>query len=225
MAIADLSIPVEVFAQSEEQYMDRMLNRVDQSNWQNVPVKQAPRMQNQAYGTPANTYQQRPLLNYSAQQPQTAWAQNNQSMPQMQPAMNPQAGAMQQPQNIFTPQNLLRVFLGGSPSGGTGNQSSNRPMHLGDIQSNLQRARDQCQQAENDAERANQGKDKGLRLSAASSAQYHANDARGAAERAESMAYSGTQQEKDYAQQARNAANRAQSAADRARYNAECGSY
>jgi hypothetical protein len=73
-----------------------------------------------------------------------------------------------------------------------------------------------------DAEQASKGSgnDQGTRQGCASSAQYHANDARAAAEQAESLTYSSTQYAKDYAAQARAAANRAQEAADRAQYNA-----
>lgn len=197
-------------AQSQQQYLDNVLNQLDQpANWKNVPISKPalPARSPQAPQAPAG-YQRQPFR--GSENPQAGLFGNS------TPAQNP-----------FSKQNLLRTFFGGSPMGGnTGNSSnsSNQPQHLGDIQGNLQTARDQCAQAENDAARANQGRDKDMRLSAASSAQYHANSALAAAERAEGMAYSGTQQEKDYAQQARNAANRAQEAANRARYNAECGS-
>ncbi|MBY0358875.1 MAG: hypothetical protein K2W82_12795 [Candidatus Obscuribacterales bacterium] len=194
-------------AQSQQQYLDNVLNQLDQpANWQNVPISKP---------TPAARLPQAPA-GYQRQ------PFRGSETPQANPFGNNAAA-----QNPFSKQNLLRTFFGGSPMGGNmGNSpnSSKQPQHLGDIQSNLQTARDQCAQAENDAARANEGRDKDMRLSAASSAQYHANSALAAAERAEGMAYSGTQQEKDYAQQARNAANRAQEAANRARYNAECGS-
>lgn len=205
LALLLLALSCPGASYSQERALNNMLNQIDQpSDWRSVPVQ--------------NTQQAQPYSSapaFGGGYPQ----QRN------QPFQTPTAGLSPQPQqNPFSKSNLLRVFLqGGSLGGGASGSSSNSPKHLGDIQSNLQTARDQCQQAEDDASRANYGSDKGLRLSAASSAQYHANAAREAAERAENMAYSGTQQEKDYAQQARNASNRAQSAADRARSNAECG--
>lgn len=199
-------------AHAQERKLDNMLNQLDQYSWQNVPVNKA-----------SQPYPTAPAVS-PGYQPRYANPMSPGASP-VRPFQTQTNGSSFQPQqNPFDKGNLLRVFLQGGSLGG-GASSANTPKHLGDIQSNLQTARDQCQQAENDASRASSGSDKGLRLSAASSAQYHANSAREAAERAEGMAYSGTQSEKDYAQQARNAANRAQAAADRARYNAECGSY
>lgn len=144
-------------------------------------------------------------------------------------------GGMKQPlqsgPSPFSPKGLLRIFLeGGSGgmgggSGGSGGNSSETAAKnasvTGQAEALLNRARNQAAQAVSDSERAHKGYgDKGSRLAAASSAQYHANDARAAADQAASITYSGPQYAKDYAAQARNEANRAQEAADRAQYNA-----
>lgn len=124
-------------------------------------------------------------------------------------------------ENPFSRQNLLRAFLGGS-GGSTGgpNNSARDASAVGTAQSNLQTALSEAAQAESDEGRARYGGDKSSRLSAASSAQYHANAARAAADRASSVSYNGPSLARDYAAQARDAAYRAQGAADRARYNA-----
>ena len=145
-------------------------------------------------------------------------------------------GGMKQPlqsgPSPFSPKGLLRIFFeGGSPGmggGSSGGSSGNSPEQqaknasvTGQAEALLNRARNQDAQAVSDAERAHKGYgDKGSRLAAASSAQYHANDARAAADEAANLTYSGPQYAKDYAAQARNAANHAQEAADRAAYNA-----
>lgn len=146
-------------------------------------------------------------------------------------------GGMRQPLQSgpppFSRQALLRTFFGGGTgsgggfggsSGSSGNsaeQQANNANITGQAEAMLQRARDQAAQAESDAARASEGSDKGARQAAASSAQYHANYAREAADQAASNTYNGPAYAQDYAQQARNEANRAQEAADRARYNAE----
>lgn len=140
-------------------------------------------------------------------------------------------GGMHQPLQSgpppFSKQNLLRIFFGGGSGSGFGGSSGGDSSQnqakdasiVGQAEALLQRARNQAAQAESDAERARNG-DRGSRLSAASSAQYHANDARSAADTAASITYGASQYAQDYAAQARDAANRAQAAADRANYNA-----
>jgi len=155
------------------------------------------------------------------------------SYPQSGSLMNAFApvGGMHQPLQSgpppFSKQNLLRIFFGGGSGSGFGGSSGGDSSQnqakdasiVGQAEALLQRARNQAAQAESDAERARNG-DRGSRLSAASSAQYHANDARSAADTAASITYGASQYAQDYAAQARDAANRAQSAADRANYNA-----
>jgi hypothetical protein len=132
--------------------------------------------------------------------------------------------------NPFSNQNLLQTFLsggtGGFGTGSSGNFAAAQAVKDNSIQgqaeSLCQRANAQAAQALSDEELANtsSGNDQATRQGCASSAQSHANDARAAAEQAESLSYSSTGYAKDYAAQARAAANRAQEAADRAAYNA-----
>jgi hypothetical protein len=140
--------------------------------------------------------------------------------PQQAPMVQQQSAAQSNP---FTAQNLLKAFMGGTPSTGTdGNASNYNSGAVGNAQSNLQTARDQAAQAESACSRASYG-EKSYRSSAASEAQDHANAARAAADRATSAAYGQSSSANDYAAQARNAADRAQAAADRAQYNASTG--
>ncbi len=131
--------------------------------------------------------------------------------------------------NPFNRMNLLKTFFGGAPgtagsgssSGNSAEQQAKNASVTGQAEALFQRATNQAAQAVSDAERASKGYgDKGSRLAAASSAQYHANDARAAADEAGNITYSGPQYAQDYAAQARAQANRAQEAADRAAYNA-----
>jgi hypothetical protein len=183
-----------------------------------------------------------------AQQPMTMQRPMQQQMqPLMQQQMMQQPANMfsgrpqnfnmaSPPENPFTMQNLLKAFLGGSPTSPndaarkraeeqarkTADQQAKNAAEqyaLGNVRCDLQIALDQACQAENDCGRATYG-EKSYRLSAAYSAQCHADAARGAADRAAGTAYGKGSTVNDVACQTRNAANRAQAAADRARYNA-----
>lgn len=207
--------------------LDQMLNQVDNSNWNNVPVSRGSAPAPSGYGAApqgGNNYypnMQRPMPYGGAP-----------AYPQGMTAYNPQQfapiGGIRQPLASgpppFSRQSLLRIFLSGGSGGmGGGGMSNpqNDPSVQGNCEAQLQIARDQCQQAENDAARASYASSKSERMDAASSAQYHANAARSAADNAYSSSYGKSQTSQDYAAQARNAANRAQEAADRARYNAD----
>lgn len=185
------------------QSLNQLLNQVDNSNWNSVPVSNS----RQVLPTP------RPAQ--MAQMPRQA-----SPMQQFAPI-----GGMRQPLQSgpppFSKQGLLRMFLEGGMGGGTSGPNPEDPSIKGNCEAQLQIARDQCCQAEGDAGRASSSSSKYERQSAASSAQYHANAARAAADNAYSSSYGKSQSAQDYAAQARNAANRAQEAADRARYNAD----
>jgi len=141
-------------------------------------------------------------------------------------SLNPGAtfggGAPSQPQNLFTPRNILRALMGAPPQGTkSGSFSSKR----GNVEENLQTARDQASRAESACERASSGSDKEARMSAAEEARYAASAAREAADRASGQAENTTGDIADLAAQARGAADQAQAAADRATANAEGGGW
>ena len=135
--------------------------------------------------------------------------------------------------NLLKPQDLLRLFksnrtsgmngINGSSISGSNNASSNQEHQqrievTGQVEALLQRAQDQAAQAESDAQRAFYGDN---RQGAASSAQYHANDARAAADTAASITAYASGSSKSYAAQARASANSAQGAAERALANSQ----
>ena len=205
--------PLNASAQNfPSQSLNQLLNQVDDTSWNSVPVSN-PR---QVLPTPRT--------NQMAQ------------MPMGQPSPYPMSpmqqfapiGGMRQPLQSgpppFSKQGLMRIFLEGGMGGGMGGGSGANPEDpsiRGNCEAQLQIARDQCAQAEGDAGRASSSSSKYERQNAASSAQYHANAARAAADNAYSSSYGKSQTAQNYAAQARNAANRAQEAADRARYNAD----
>jgi hypothetical protein len=126
------------------------------------------------------------------------------------------------PQSPFTPQNILRVMLGAPPKGtATGSTAGAR----GNLEENLQTARDQASRAESACGRASSGSDKEARLSAAEEARYAAQAAREASDRAYGQSQNTTSDLADLAAQANAAADRAQAAADRATANAEGGGW
>lgn len=232
------------WAQSEAQ-MDQLLNVVDRPGaWAHTPVSGVQAQPMPSGTNPAMMSQGGGMMN-SAMMNQGMMNQGmvNQGMVNqpgmMRPNMlnNMMSGGVQQRQglfngsparpmnqNPFTPQNLLKTFLGGSPNTGSGGSGGtvDDSAAVGNAQSQLQIARDQAAQAEGDAGRASYG-ERSSRKSAAYSAQCHADAARAAADRATSIAGGHSLAANDAAAQARNAANRAQAAADRASYNANTG--
>jgi hypothetical protein len=124
----------------------------------------------------------------------------------------------------LTPQDVLRIMLGGSSGSSAAQQAKNQEAYS-NASGNLQTALDQAAQAEDAASRASSGSDQGARQSAAGEAQDHANAAREAADAATSTAYGASSEAQDQAAQARDAANRAQYAADRAAANANGGGW
>ncbi|PWT96971.1 MAG: hypothetical protein C5B53_08705 [Candidatus Melainabacteria bacterium] len=127
-----------------------------------------------------------------------------------------------QPQSQWTPRNILRVLLGAPPTGTTSGSFSGAK---GNVEENLQTARDQSSRAQSACERASSGSDKEARMAAAEEARYAASAAREAADRASSQAANTTGDIADLAAQARGAADEAQAAADRATANAEGGGW
>ncbi|MBX9570480.1 MAG: hypothetical protein K2X77_16405 [Candidatus Obscuribacterales bacterium] len=190
------------------QSLNQLLNQVDNSNWNSVPVS------NPRQVLPA------PRTGQMAQMPRSPYPSN--PVQQFAPM-----GGMRQPLQSgpppFSRQSLMRIFLEGGMGGGGSGPNPEDPSIKGNCEAQLQIARDQCAQAEGDAARTNYGSgySKYDKQNAASSAQYHANAARAAADNAYSSSYGKSQSAQDYAAQARNAANQAQAAADRARYNAD----
>lgn len=109
----------------------------------------------------------------------------------------------------------------GNTAKGTGTAALSPPQSQAktfQAREHLQYASDQATQAESAAGRAGCSGNRSAKLAAAEEAQYHANYAREAADRATAAAAGGPPEANDAAQQARNAAYRAQAAADRARY-------
>jgi len=127
-----------------------------------------------------------------------------------------------QPQSQWTPRNVLRVLLGAPPEG---TKSGSFSGARGNVEENLQAARDQASRARSACERASSGSNKEARMSAAEEARYAASAAREAADRASSQAENTTGDIGDLAAQARGAADEAQEAADRATANAEGGGW
>jgi hypothetical protein len=178
--------------------MEKLLDRIDQpGNW---PAPQA------------NGSQTRQLL------PQNAVNQAQPTNPSAMPGLTTPT----QNQSPFTPQNILRVLLGG-PSKGT--TTGGFAAARGNVQEDLQTSLDQASRAESACGRASSGSDRELRMSAAEEARYAASAAREAADRASSRAQNTTGDVSDLAAQARDAADRAQAAADRATANAEGGGW
>lgn len=130
-----------------------------------------------------------------------------------------------QTENQWTPRNILRVLLGAPPEGSKGTKSGSFSGARGNVEENLQAARDQASRARSACERASSGSDKDARMSAAEEARYAASAAREAADRASSQAENTTGDIAELAAQARGAADEAQSAADRATANAEGGGW
>lgn len=122
-----------------------------------------------------------------------------------------QAAAMQNPFKLSR-QEILRIMMGGSPSG---TQPSYNYQAVGNSQQMSQVASDEASQAESAADRARYG-DRWSRQNAAGQAQNHANAARAAADRATSAAAGGPPEAGYAAAEARNQAARAQAAANRA---------
>lgn len=209
------SLTLPVSAQNfPQRSLDQLLNQVDQNqSWNNVPVSGNTKQVLPGYRGPANAsgFNQSP----------GGFGSNQSVNPGQQFAP---IGGMRQPMQSgpspFSPRGLMRIFFEGGSGGGTPNPGQDNSAN-GNIEAQLQIARDQAAQAEGDASRASYGSDKWAKQSAASSAQYHANAANAAADNAYSQAYGKSQTAQNYAAQARNAANRAQEAANRARYNAD----
>jgi hypothetical protein len=229
--------PMQGYAQRQYSQMPQMqqYNGFNQmQNYGQQPMQQMPQQMQQFNGfNQMQNYGQQPMQQMNPFQQRLQQMQQMQGMQGMQPQMGGQrpnlfqmlmgGGQAQQapvqkpPENPFSPQSLLRTFLGGTPSGTPG--AAGDQQALGTAQSYCQTARDQASQAEACEGRTKYG-DKGARMSAASEAQNHANAARGAANSATSAAAGHFSAAQDAAAQARNAADRAQAAADRARYNA-----
>ena len=196
-----------------QQSLDQIMNQVDRpQSWNNVPVAGSnPRQVLPGYRGPSSMGPQ------TMQRP-NPFASGQQFAP---------VGGMRQPLQSgpppFSKQSLMRIFFdgGGFGGGGSGSNPGQDASIVGTVEGYLQTARNQCSQAEGDASTAAGGGDKWSKQTAASSAQYHANAARGAADSAYSISYGKSQTAQNYAAQARNAANQAQAAADRARYNAD----
>lgn len=220
------------------QQMDQLLGIVDHpGGWQNVPVSGGQQAMQQM---PQQQMMHMPQQNTMMQQlPQQGMLQQGFNPNMMQGSARQTAsssgffnpgmtnGGMQRPAmfpaatpsntNPFTMQNLLKIFLGETPGGGT--NPANDSAAIGNARSQCQVANDQASQAEGAEGRTKYGS-KSSRNSAAYSAQCHADAARAAADRATGIAAGKSQAANDAAAQARNAAARAQAAADRARYNA-----
>jgi hypothetical protein len=159
-----------------------------------------------------------PTNNYPAYPP----PQNQANfIPSMQPSQYyPQQSSI--PGRLSRAQ-IMRYFFDGSsgPSPGWGTSaSSGNSAYAQDVRSN-----EQIAQNEDDMARSSQGRSQyGSsydRKQAAEQAQYHANAARNAADKAYSESEGGSEETHDYASRARNYANDAQYQADRARSNAD----
>lgn len=159
---------------------------------------------------------------WPAMTPKTAPSANRPVNPAFKPTATQRTLAPSQTQNQWTPRNILRVLLGAPPEG---TKSGSFSGARGNVEENLQAARDQASRAQSACERASSGSDKEARMSAAEEARYAASAAREAADRASSQAANTTGDIADLAAQARGAADEAQSAADRATANAEGGGW
>jgi len=201
LGLALTQMPSQCQQSSQEAQLNKMLDTLDQSNWKQVPISQ-------------------PVAAPAQYMPPS---QNAIVQPQKVPSQRP---FEQQFNNPFTPQNILKTFLGGSGSGpGTGKQID--PSAVGSAEGNLQTARDQEQQAVDVCNSIGGQSDKGTRENLASQAQYHANAAREASDRIYSASNNNSNSSRlsDLAAQARAAADRAQEQANRARAKADNGTW
>jgi hypothetical protein len=199
------------------QSMGEMLDAVDQpQSWAQTPVRAAAPVQNAPQynsGQFNNGYNE-----FNNAQPANGWGANTLRQPQM-------TGSNQNP---FSMQNIFKTLMGGGGNSGSNNsgQPKNDSEARATAQENLQTARDQQAQANDDANAIGGISDRGEKQSRAESARYHAQAAREAADRAyEAASSSGSSAANDIASAARAAADSAQAAADRATARASGGGW
>lgn len=215
------TIPLASSAQQSD--LNNMLNSVDNAHaWAKTPVSDV-----QAMPPPANfpvrdnlpsqgfmNQNQAPWLAPTQLVPQT----NNKSLMQNLSGTNAMSPyGVQSPAGTDIRRQMLKIFLGGSPSGSmdTLSQSGSSEAY-----SNWQEAENQAVTARNYAGTARSDQDKWTRKDSASRANYAANAARAASDRVYQASLNGDQTAKQYAGRARDAADRARADADRADYDA-----
>ncbi len=186
--------------------LENVLNQVDNSNWNNVPVSgnRQPQPQMQA-----------------------------QSMMGAAPAMSGAGGgggmfpkmSRREMTRIFfeggSPMGMGMGMGGGGGGGGGAAPPQNNSQATSTAYSNYQTACNEETKSRNYANTARYDGSEWNRKNAAEQAYYAANNANYAAQRAESAAYNGGSDAQGYARLARAAANRARENANRARYNAD----
>lgn len=182
--------------------LEEVLNQVDNSNWNNVPVSGR------------------------TGQPGTAAAA---SMSSTVPKAYAGPSALNNAGGMFpkiSRQEMVRIFFDGGSAmgvggGGAAPLSANSTAATSTAYSNYQTACNEETKSRNYANTARYDGSKWNRKNAAEQAEYAANNANYAAQRAESAAYNGDSQARGYANLAREAANRARENANQARYNAD----
>jgi hypothetical protein len=171
--------------------LEHLLNSVDNpSTWSKTPVS----------GITPNQTQYVPYLRNSSVSPSQYFSQPGNT--------------------LFSRQQLLRIFLGGTPQANPShNAKSNWTSST--AYSDWQESENQASRAHDAEERARYEKDKGNREEDASEAYYAANAARDASDRVYQASLNGDATAKQYADRARAAADRARANSDRARYYAD----
>ncbi len=200
-----LSFVQGVHAQQNQQ-LENMLNKVDNSNWSNVPPSGMQPIQ-------------QPMLQQLQQPPQQPMQYN----PQINSPYFNQMRQVGQPNiPVNGRQQFLRMLFGGSPQTNSTKENNNK-WGSSTAYSDWQEAENQASKARDAEERARYDKDKGNRQSNASEAYYASEAARQASDRVYYASQNGDPTAKQYDDRARAAADRARADSDRARYYADTG--